>query len=681
MLNIGVVRAGRWVLFAALALSLLLPAGPAAADDPFQRVVTFKNELPITVYPVITAVESENGANCGTLNVLHRLIVNVGQKGAGIPTGATVQVTIPKAPSCWYKAVRLYVFSVDLAKYEQQLDPTQQTVPDNINWNPALCPNNACWTGTARAQYPVDSPAQLTEYTIDSLDPATGKPFPDPNNPNGIPLVDLDLSFVDSVYLPTAMALDDAGATEYMGTILGYDDFNNRTAAFLTLKDTKQRPVWSEFSAYSAVNWPNNVFNSLGSKRTDQVEGGFNLIENVLTNAQSALYTPTYSGPAACTNPQNQICYKQGLVGNCCPAQNGRFLTCCSAAPYLIDNTTKVDATVDNPIGNAFNQSTNALVQRWTAWIGANNPCSNIGNITPWPSTSASFNKQAFCDAFKATAQSVWNTFTPACSSKTGVAKNQCIVENIIGYASTTDKGQLPESVQALQRSVPWGDPAKGQLQYSFDKFILFWAPYSSVFNLNPYTRLVHNATDGLDAPGAYSFSIDDRFGNFQGRASGFIVDLGGKSVLPNQEAYDPYQQYDVGFAGGWDHVSVCGRPFAIPNAKPGNAPISFWLNGKPQTYCDIAFYTSSTEQQFAKYRVGELSKTVTDTYTGLKQTLTALVLDQNYCTANSTPALVAAGVCLNSNVSPNYNGDVAYVSLSDADKPAVHLNVPKNPM
>jgi hypothetical protein len=679
MPHIAVVRLGLWALLAAFALSLP-PALPAAAD-PFQRSVTIKNELPITVYPVITAVESENGPNCGTLPTMHRLIVNSGQKGAGIPHGASVTVMIPKTPSCWYRAVRLYVFSVDLGKFEQLLDPKQQTVPDNIKWNPPLCPGDACWTGTARDQYPVDSPAQLTEYTIDSIDPATGKKFPDPNDPTGYSLVDLDLSFVDSVYLPIAMSLDDRGATQYMGTILGYDDFNSRAASFLTLKDTSQRPIWSEFAAYSATNWPNNVFNSLGTKRTDQVEGGYNLVNNVLTDATTALYTPTYGGPAACDNPQNQICYKEGLVGNCCPAQNGRFLNCCSAAPYLIDKTTKVNATVGNPVGNAFNQSTNALVQRWSAWVGASNPCSNIGNIPSWPSTSSSFNKQAFCETFKATVQYLWNTFTPPCAAKTGVARNQCIVQNILGYASNKDTGQLPESVQAVQRSVPWGDPAKGQLQYSFDKFILFWAPYNSVFNLNPYTRFVHNAHDGLDAPGAYSFSIDDRFGNFAGRASGFIVDLGGSSILANQEPYDPYEQYDTSYGARWNHATVCGRSVTIPNGKGGNFPISFWLDGKPQTYCDVAFYTAANEQQFAKYRVGEQSKTVTDTYTGLKQTVTQLVLDQNYCTTNSSPALVAAGVCTNSNVAPNLDGDHAYVSLPDPEKPPIHLVVPANPM
>ncbi len=644
---------------------------PAAADDPFQRDITFRNDLPIAIYPVITADQIDN---CATTKMLRRIIVNYGQKGAGIPPGQTVKVNIPKSPHCWYNAARVYIFSVDLTKFETRLNADEQTVADGAKWDPPLCADDACWTGTAVTQYPIDAPAQLLEYTMFS------QGFVDPNGPQGIPFVDLDISFVDSVYLPVAINLEDHGATRYMGTALPYDTFNQRSQAFLGLEDTAKHPVWSEFAAYSPVNWPNNVFSDLVSKRTDQVEGAYNLVHNVLVNSTSALYTPTYKGAASCQNSENPICMKAGLVGNCCPAQNGTFLTCCAVAPYLIDNTTKTNQTVADQIGTASNPSADSFVQRWTTWI-TSNPCTDLSKITEWPGNLTAFNKQAFCDTFEATAKYVWDQFAPICAGMSGPAKDQCIVDQIVGYESHDAKGQLPESVQALQRSVPWGDPTKGQLQYSFDKFILFWAPYDSIFNLNPYTRFVHNPTDGLDAPGAYSFSIDDRYGNFQSSASGFIVDAGATTALLNKEAYDPYEQYDVGFATGWDHATVCGRAVSIPGGNPGNAPISFWLDGVHQTSCDLAFFADSAGTEVAKYRVTETSKTVTDTYTGSTQSVTELTLDNNYCETNSSPALVAAAVCINSNVSPNFNGDVAYVSvLPDAEKPNVHLNLPKNP-
>jgi hypothetical protein len=238
-------------------------ARPAIASDSFQRYVIFYNELPITIYPVITAVEKENGAACGTSADLRRIIVNQGTRGAGIPTGGTVTVTLPKTQHCWYSAVRIYLFSVDLTEFETRIPADDRTVPDGATWNPPLCPNNACLTGTAAAQYPVDAPAQLFEYTMISQNPATGDAFPNPNNPNGIPLVDIDLSFVDSVYLPVAVNLDDGGAIAYMGTTLPYTEFNHRTQAFLALKDSLNNPIWSQYAAYTAANWPHNVFTIL----------------------------------------------------------------------------------------------------------------------------------------------------------------------------------------------------------------------------------------------------------------------------------------------------------------------------------------------------------------------------------------------------------------------------------
>jgi len=206
----------RRLAFSVAAVTLLsgIMAAPVAAADPWQRSIRIRNDLPITIYSVINAVRNQNGPQCGSDSLLYRIIVNAGKKGAGIPTGQTVTVQLPKATPCWYNAVRLYLFSVDLATYETRISPDEQTVADGIQWNPPICPNDACWTGTAKTQYQIDAPAQLTEYTINSIDPATGMPFQNGNDTRGIPVVDLDLSFVDSVYLPVAIGLDDGGATQ-----------------------------------------------------------------------------------------------------------------------------------------------------------------------------------------------------------------------------------------------------------------------------------------------------------------------------------------------------------------------------------------------------------------------------------------------------------------------------------
>jgi hypothetical protein len=69
--------------------------------------------------------------------------------------------------------------------------------------------------------------------------------------------------FVDSVYPPVAVNLDDDGATAYMGATLPYAEFNQRTQAFLALTDPLNNPVWSQYAAYTTANWPHNVFNDL----------------------------------------------------------------------------------------------------------------------------------------------------------------------------------------------------------------------------------------------------------------------------------------------------------------------------------------------------------------------------------------------------------------------------------
>jgi hypothetical protein len=681
-------------------------AQAATSADPFQRYIIFYNDLPITVYPVITAVESENGAACGTSGLNRRIIVNAGSQGAGIPTGQNVTVMLPKMTHCWYSAVRIYLFSVNLTTFEQRIPQPDRTVPDGVAWSPPLCPTNpmsamsACWTGTAPAQYSVDAPAQLFEYTVISIDPATGNAFPDPNDASGIPLVDIDLSFVDSVYLPVAVNLDDGGATAYMGTTLPYmtmkvpnGDFEQRAADFLALTDTSGSPIWSQYAAYTPANYPYNIFHDLVSD-TPQVIGkdvvaDVRIIPPNTIPPKSALYTPPYNGPQQCS----QVPMCSDLSGNCCPTDppHSILLACCDAPfAYLLSNTSKVMGIVDNP-------AVDSLVARWKNWVAPNQPCADLSAITTWPSNNTTFDKAGFCSAFQASVMAAWTAFYNSqnqidmngnpipytgCVNYSGTARDQCAVDQIVSFQSA-DKGVLNETVQALLRSVPYGAP--GATRWSFDKFILNWAPYNSIFNLFPYTRFVHNPTDGLDAPGAYAFSIDDRFGNFQNRASGFVIDIGGSGHLLNQEPYDFWEQYRVAFASGWDHATVCGRPLLIPNKTGANASISFWQNGVHQTTCDLVFYATANETgpgaQFAKFQVGETSQQVTDLYTGLTEIVTELTYDPTYCSANSTPALVAQ-VCTNTNINPTLVGTgidpgEAYVALSDAEKPKVTLSLP----
>jgi hypothetical protein len=664
----------------------------ADSSDPTQRYIKFTNELPITVWPVISAPEDANKDPASTK--VDRIIINHGADGAGLKLGETVYVNIPKTG--FYKAARLYLFTVNPLTLEQRVkDPNQVTLRDNPSL-PNLCPNEpagACWSGVSNAAYPKDAPAQLAEYTIISMNPATGDAFPDANNPAGLLMADIDVSYVDDIFLPVAMNLDDGGNTRYMGTTMDYQTFNQRTAGFLA----KTSLAWQNYAAYTATNWPTNVFHDLLTQRPSHVPSGFNLVDEVLTGATSNLYLPVPpdgSSPlckdwANCKYDTNGN--DRGPTAKCCPPAAGApaFACCGLGNAYLLANTSIVS-------GNYWNPSIDTSYARWSQWTNGN-PCADISKINAWPSQNPKFDKQAFCNAFRTTVQYVWNTFQNSpvvqknCSQYAGSASqtNYCILDNILGYKIVPlgqhDAGQRPESVQALMRNVPWGD-GTGTLAYQFDKFLLFWAPYDSVFNLNPYTHMVHDK-EGIGAPGSYSFSIDDKYGNFQNLAQGFIVDIGGSNALLNREPYDPYAQFRVNYAAGWDHASVCGHAVQL-NGRAGSQIISFWNNGQKMPYCDVAFYAnSSNTSAYAKWRLVEKITTPTDPWTGDQQKVIGFDFssDANFSCANTSTADMVTNVCppTKSNLTPALasglpgGSEEVYMSLPIDQRPIVNLTLP----
>jgi hypothetical protein len=183
-------------------------------------------------------------------------------------------------------------------------------------------------------------------------------------------------------------------------------------------------------------------------------------------------------------------------------------------------------------------------------------------------------------------------------------------------------------------------------------------------------TRFVHNLDDGLAAPGAYSFSIDDFYGNFGGPGTGLIIDVGGTGHLPNKNAYDPYTQYFAGWQF-WDHGTVCGRPVSFKNKALGyNYPVSFWSGGTKVKSCEVVLYADPAETDHVNYLVTEVGRDpddpndrsqqylVTDSYTGQQHSVLGLsgvfasrgdgvpTPDDAYCVVHSTKAVVDAGKC-----------------------------------
>src|SRR5262245_23364 len=308
-------RTGIAVMLLVFGLGLSVKPASAQSDERFQRYIKIHNSLDATIYPVIQSPQDPPPAdkpgakptNCGTGGQL-RIIVNNGTEGAGLKKGETVMVRIPKDVPCpiggFYDASRIYILNANFDAFEKLLNENQKTrrYPgwDYVKYNPC----GGCYVGTSGADYGHDAPGQLLEYTIISQNPATGDKFDDPNNANGTPLLDFDVSYVDDAYLPVAMAIDDTGATQFMGSTLGFDKFKDRLTQFL--KDGK----WSRYAAYSDANWsdpkdctsagiPNNVNKTKFScllGRLDRMPSGNILITDAQTGGLSGFYHPAYDG-------------------------------------------------------------------------------------------------------------------------------------------------------------------------------------------------------------------------------------------------------------------------------------------------------------------------------------------------------------------------------------------------
>ncbi|MEO8305661.1 MAG: hypothetical protein ABI724_16235 [Betaproteobacteria bacterium] len=733
--------------------------------DPMQRYFLFYNELSTPVYPVIQAPQASNCSHTDDSTLL-RIYVNDGKKGAGVPPKGLVRVNVPKDKPCpkggFYDAARILVFLADVTKFEALLSDGAQKATDlKVPWAKDICVNAndadpACWVGLASGAYLPDAPAQLLEFTIISQ-VGNAKSTKDQNDPDGISVLDFDVSYVDDAYLPIAMAID-GGITAYMGSKLSVRTFADRLTSFLNNPASQ----WSEFAAYTPLNYPTAVFSGLVPDRIDKLPSGSSVIAFIKRNEDGITSTSGYyyyqkpwnGAPEYCQKAgdsvNNQMCVFQNAVGDhCCPVPDSVKgvragpLACCDIDNFLIDKVSRKwrltsDADPVHPARNftpSKNITVDSLTARWLRWIDRDNRpnCSSPPADTP----VIAADKSAFCDAFGRTVNFVYEEFKakdatqvdPKTKRPNGCGTQglradeykQCLISSIIGYSIQSgydankcivdpldpdkplpsecgEEKQRNESAQALMRGLPYtgfgpqakcaqcpsldgtkcpvdvcvvpSTPAPDAKVWHYDKFLHFWAGYDSVYNLNPFTRFVHNVSEGLAAPGAYSFSIDDFYGNFGGPGTGMIINVGGTAFLPNKNAYDPFTQYFAGWQF-WDHGSVCGRPVSFKNKALGyNYPISFWNNGKKLKTCEIVLYADPAEKDYVKYLVKEIGRdldepsdqspayVVTDAYTGRQHGVLGLsgvfaargdevpTPNNDYCLANSTSAVVAAGKC-----------------------------------
>lgn len=688
-----------FTLSAIILYSFAAPAATstAASAPDYQRYITFHNDFDFPIYPVIQVPTDL----CGGGNNVRRILVNgPGPDDGGLQPNQTVTVLIPNEGKlvdvkgvqqmrrCWYQSGRIYIFSVNLAQFEaamvaldknngdqatQYNDPTYPKTPVTCFQGKRDRPgrNANCFTGVAKNSFAADAPAQLAEYTFDS-DNANANGDPD----TGIPMADIDVSHVDDLYLPVAASVSNHGATGYMGGAMDLPTFKQRISDFVT------KLPWTIYSAYQSQYQANNAFNKLlpselgGGTNTvsAHVPGGYNTIQNTLAKSVSSVYKLA------------------------------------SGTNYLISGVVN-QATEVQP-----------YIDRWMSWINGN-PCAHLDQ-SDWPDgVTEQFNKANFCSLFQSNVQAVWENFYTAfqknpvpfyqdCDlpdSPDQNLQNACVIQHIVGYNPQIGGVDLPDMadrtqrVQALLRGVAY-DPNDGSQQYQFDPFLTFTVPYSSQFNLDPYTRLIHSTTDGVAAV-AYSFSIDDKYGNFRDASSGFIIDAGGTTALENQRPYDPYQQYKInwgynaagtGISNNWVSAKICGV-MDIPINGPGAQTLPLPFKAGAYKPCKITL--TDAGGNIMAFDIAPESKQVVDTYTGATVQVWGLPTGQDSgspaitsslsptdlqnCKSNSGALLY--GLCDNVTVSAVWatdplQRDIVYMGLNDSDMPRVNINLPAAP-
>lgn len=618
------------------------PATATSTSADYQRYITFHNDFDFPIYPVVQVPAGlcDDTADVKVTTV-RRIVVN-GPSG-GLQPKETLTVLIPNesvttqdssgnplVKRCWYQSGRVYIFPLPLDEFESDMIGVSDSNKDQATTYPPPYPsppppvkhpsvpvtcytgkrNNQsqgtpgnCKTGVAKNSFAADVPAQLAEYTFDS---DNANVYNDPDT--GIAMADIDVSNVDDFYLPIAASVVNNGATGYMGgarALLGGTMLSN---AQRRINNFLSKNSWSIYAAYLANNQPsppaiNNAIDATqlpkqlvqGQKTpSPHLPGGFNLIQNSLSRAASSVYQFQNNAP-------------------------GNYLL--SGVTY--DPNTRIPS---NPLMQP-------QVDRWMWWVSQFNPddfkpddpnspqltCSptvmSQFNQSDWPDgIGPKFDRQDFCNHYLTAVKDVWVHFIknstegfndnsldfykdcglydpnqpniPPPTDPTGNLKNACIIQHIVGYNSAVLGGQLPGEVQALLRGVAY-NPKDGlnpaNKQYQYDPFLTFAAPYNSKFNLNPYTRLIHSTKDGIGAV-SYSFSIDDKYGNFRDASVGILIDGGGTTILDNKQPYDPYQQYSMNWGYNRDKFSLLSVASGVnlANVQDGLKAIAANNNNQP---------------------------------------------------------------------------------------------------
>ncbi len=617
---------GKSIIAAACVVQLLTWATLCAAQQdctatqnvPTMTIKIFNNTNtsanPITIFPVLTggaeAAVDEWMQGCFAVTVAqatakpplnnypraspYRFYIN---PNGGILPGNSVTVTLPlfsqlvASPSAaiagqyidWWQGGRIEIFTgQDAVNAIYTSRVTQQDITSAVTTNNSSASTPQCVTtgtdagvGTClipkffsdTVQFLPDQPSQLTEYTLAARNPsrcATMIPIPadcpawvlDTND------VDIDISYVDSTFLPAAMEPfnNPGNQTGWIGMITDTETFGNGVTNWLNDVLKAYGPSTRDPSV--PTSWPLFVNPSDSSMPIDKIPSA----QNVLLSGNNAT-TPYPTYPSILFPPQNAPTGKTGLTQNDPPPW--------PPIQKLIANWV---ACTNNMRPEAHCEALRAVHKLFAA------------NYQHYQDNWAN----AVADG-KCTGSTPLLTFDEATYPYPMIAKVYGWVAFNNGCASDYNPlyftpGYSLADYQAIKAQFD-------DLQYDGIKPPLGPLPLTGLRQFNPYVLLIHGAKY-LNAENVYAYSVDDAVGNLQVYGDGFIITVGGPENLPNPDpatkpvhvnfgapyvagngktmSFDQYGVCTTNVSGQWVYdVNPNFFSFVIGSGDPIKCPVS----------------------------------------------------------------------------------------------------------
>lgn len=564
------------------------PRGPnSVAVKP--KTITVYNNSDTTIYPVLAT--STNDVNQWVQGCFHstdpypaklvyKLYVNAGQ---GIPKNSSVSITLPLYSQLstgdyvtWWNGGRVVLADKNDRLLDPQVDNKLAESPVGVSCQGE---NTGCNLSvyTSAVQFTADVYAQLSEYTFGDSILVAGDPARRLKTDN----VGYNISYVDHVYMPVAIAPKNNPYIGFSGAASSLVDFRSALQSFLT------SPV--------GQGWP--VYN-LGQLK---LPGGYNIF------AERDAYLKNMDAPVKPADGSNPpvLSVLSCLQGGCTDAQKKNL---------------------------HFGQSVQRMQDLWgtciTDWGGSEQAFVTPGKVVQCPQqlkddlvAVKQFFAQNHADYVEL--RKTCNPTVPEVPLNFWTAIN-----HIYGWVPFNEGCGASANPLSGTKITGW-DHAKIQSMYIHD-LQYNGGSQSVVANpdlaFNPYVGLIH---DDLHLS-AYGFSVDDAVGFMSELGDGLIFTVGGTTGLVNPKAFD----YREGFSVAIGVPKYLSTQITVPLIKKYG--VCAFNQDANDMNCekDKQDVVMPTQSQIAGFRVGTVpSYPIKVRFTDLDDNLYTFVVKEQFAT------------------------------------------------